>query len=88
MFQILGVNSYGDAIPNLPDRAKQQDWTAPLVITELGSRGQWEAALTAWNASIEPQSDQKATLLDGYMSAVENKVQGQCPFLWGQKQEV
>lgn len=88
MFQILGVNSYGDAIPNLPDRANQQGWTGPLVITELGPQGQWEAALTAWNASIEPQSDQKATLLDGYMTAVENKVQGQCPFLWGQKQEV
>ena len=82
------MNSYGGALEDLFDRVTKQGWTGPIIITEMGPLGQWQATKTQWNAPIEPLSEEKAVLLDRYMSANKNRVQGQCPFLWGQKQEV
>jgi hypothetical protein len=86
--QVLGVNSYGDALPSLPDRVRAQGWKGPLIITEMGPLGQWQAPRTPWNAAIEPSSDEKAALLSRWFTALQPKVQGQIVFYWGQKQEV
>ena len=86
--QVLGVNSYGEALPSLPGRVRAQGWTGPLIVTELGPLGQWQARRTAWNAAIEPSSDEKALLLGRWMDALKGQVQGRIVFYWGQKQEV
>lgn len=85
---VLGVNSYGEALPSLPARVRAQGWTGPLVITELGPRGQWDAPRTPWNAPIEPTSTEKAALLSRYIATVEKESAGEILFYWGQKQEV
>lgn len=86
--QVLGVNSYGEALPSLPDRVRAQGWKGPLIVTEMGPLGQWQAPRTPWGAAIEPSSDEKAALLSRWFSALQPKVQGYIMFYWGQKQEV
>ena len=86
--QVLGINSYGDALPSVPARVRAQGWTGPLVITEMGAIGQWQAARKPWGAAIEPTSTQKAALLRGYLKALGPATAGQILFFWGQKQEV
>ncbi|WP_300302589.1 glycoside hydrolase family 2 TIM barrel-domain containing protein [Ferrovibrio sp.] len=86
--QVLGVNSYGDALPSLPERVRAQGWKGPLIVTEMGPLGQWQAKRTPWNAAIEPSSDEKAALLSRWFSALQPHVQGEIVFYWGQKQEV
>lgn len=85
---VLGVNSYGDALPSLPERVRAQGWKGPLVVTEMGAIGQWQAQRKPWGAMIEPSSTAKASLLRGYLSALGPATQGQILFYWGQKQEV
>ncbi|HEX7006637.1 MAG TPA: glycosyl hydrolase, partial [Alphaproteobacteria bacterium] len=85
---VLGVNSYGDAIPSLPTRVRAQGWTGPLVVSEIGALGQWQAARSPWNAAIEPTSTEKAQRLRRYLAALEEADAGQIVFLWGRKQEV
>jgi hypothetical protein len=85
---LLGVNSYGDALLSVPDRVRAQGWTGVLVITEMGARGQWQAGKTPWGAALEPTSSEKAELLQRYLAALMPKTQGQLLFFWGQKQEV
>lgn len=86
--QVLGVNSYGDALTSLPERVRAQGWKGPLIVTEMGPLGQWQAKRTPWNAAIEPSSDEKAALLSRWFSALQPHVQGEIVFYWGQKQEV
>lgn len=86
--QVLGVNSYGDALPSLPSRVRAQGWKGPLIVSEMGPMGQWQAKRTPWNAAIEPSSDEKAALLSRWFSALQPHVQGEIVFYWGQKQEV
>lgn len=85
---VLGINSYGDALPSLPERVRAQGWTGPLVVTEMGAIGQWQAQRKPWGAMIEPSSTTKAALLRGYLAALGPTTQGQILFYWGQKQEV
>ncbi len=86
---VLGVNSYGDSLPSLPGRVRQQGWTGPLLITELGPMGQWQAAKTPWGAFIEPTSGEKAALLRRYLPPLSPPAtSGHLVFLWGNKQEV
>lgn len=85
---MLGVNSYGDALPSLPDRVRAQGWTGPLVVTEMGALGQWAAPRKDWGAAVEPDSGRKAALLAEYLGVLAPKTQGQIVFYWGQKQEV
>ncbi|MCW0234420.1 MAG: glycosyl hydrolase [Ferrovibrio sp.] len=86
--QVLGVNSYGESLPSLPGRVRAQGWRGPLIITEMGPIGQWQAARTSWGAAIEPSSDEKAAMLSRWFSALQPEVQGYIVFYWGQKQEV
>lgn len=86
--QVLGVNSYGEALPSLPSRVQAQGWRGPLIVTEMGPLGQWQARRTAWGAAIEPSSDEKAAMMSRWFTALQPQVQGQIVFYWGQKQEV
>lgn len=85
---VLGVNAYGDAIPSLPGRVRAQGWDGPLVVSELGAIGQWQAGQTPWGAPVEPTSTEKAQRLGRYLAALKSDGVGQVLFLWGQKQEV
>lgn len=85
---VLGVNSYGDAILSVTDRVRAQGWTGPLIITELGAAGQWQVGHSPWGAALEPTSTEKAAKLRQYLSAANAQATGQIAFLWGQKQEV
>ncbi|MFK8252453.1 glycoside hydrolase 5 family protein [Ancylobacter terrae] len=85
---VLGVNSYGEALPSVPGRARAQGWTGPIVITEAGPLGQWQAATTPWGAPFEPTSTQKSILMRRHLAVLEPTGVGIVAFLWGQKQEV
>ena len=85
---VLGVNSYAGAILTLATRVRAQGWTGPLVITELGVLGQWQAGRTPWGAPIELTSTEKAALLRRYLiESARSGIAGQIVFYWGQKQE-
>lgn len=86
--QVLGLNSYGDALYSVAARARAQGWQGPVVVTELGALGQWQAAHTPWGAPFEPSSTQKAIQLRRYLQALGEAEAGAILFLWGQKQEV
>jgi hypothetical protein len=86
--QVLGINSYGDALITLPERVREQGWKGPLLVTEMGPMGQWAAPKTPWGAPVEPTSTEKAALLSKYLTALMPRSQGQILFYWGQKQEV
>jgi hypothetical protein len=85
---VLGVNAYGDALLTMPDRVRAQAWRGPIVVSELGALGQWQAGKSAWGAALEPSSTAKAEALRRYLSAVAPKTAGHLLFLWGHKQEV
>lgn len=86
--RVLGLNSYGDALTSVVERARKQGWDGPIIITELGALGQWQAAHAPWGAPFEPSSTQKAIQLRRYLAALEEQGAGTILFLWGQKQEV
>ncbi|MEP9351094.1 glycosyl hydrolase [Xanthobacter sp. KR7-225] len=85
---VLGVNSYGEGALSAPSRARAEGWSGPLLLTEMGAQGHWDAPLTPWGARLEPTSSQKADRLRRYLAAAEHAAAGALPFLWGQKQEV
>ncbi len=85
---VLGINSYGDAILSVTDRVRAQGWKGPVIITELGAAGQWQVGKSPWGAALEPTSTEKANKLRQYLSATAAQSTGQILFLWGQKQEV
>ncbi|TCT05564.1 glycoside hydrolase family 2 TIM barrel-domain containing protein [Aquabacter spiritensis] len=85
---VLGLNAYGDSLPTLVARARGQGWTGPIIVTELGALGQWQAGKTPWGAQIEPTSSEKADALRRYLALLAQARVGALPFYWGQKQEV
>jgi hypothetical protein len=85
---VLGVNAYGEGLLSMPDRVRAQGWTGPIVVSELGALGQWQAGRTAWGAALEPSSTAKADALRRYVPAIAAKTAGHLLFLWGHKQEV
>ncbi|MCB4771379.1 glycosyl hydrolase [Ancylobacter sp. Lp-2] len=85
---VLGINAYGDALYSVVARARDQGWTGPIVITELGARGQWQAATAPWGAPFELTSTQKAIELRRYIAALDKQGVGIILFFWGWKQEV
>ena len=85
---VMGVNSYGESVPSVPERVRAQGWTGPIILTELGAIGQWQAAKTPWGVAIEPTSTEKAQLLQKQLQAIGPDTAGQILFLWGWKQEV
>lgn len=85
---VLGINTYGDAVYSAEARARDQGWTGPIVITELGALGQWQAATAPWGAPFELTSTQRAIQLRRYLAALGPSDTGVILFLWGDKQEV
>lgn len=85
---VLGVNAYGDGLYSLGTRARDQGWFAPVVVTEMGAQGHWQAAVTPWGAPYELTSTQKAIEFRRYLKALGAADIGALVFLWGQKQEV
>nr|WP_272903748.1 glycoside hydrolase family 2 TIM barrel-domain containing protein [Xanthobacter agilis] len=85
---VLGINGYGDGLLTSVTRARMQGWTGPVVLTEMGAQGHWEAPRTTWGARFEPTSSQKADLMRRYLSTASHSGIGTIVFLWGQKQEV
>lgn len=85
---VLGINGYGDGLLTATARARGQGWTGPVILTEMGPLGHWDAPRTAWGAGVEPTSTEKADRIQHYLAAAKLANTGALPFLWGQKQEV
>lgn len=86
----ISLQLYGDAV-HLPRHLEETGFDEPLLITEWGTVGYWEAPRTSWGAPIELSSSDKArAFLAAYDAAVASnpdQVIGSYAFLWGQKQE-
>lgn len=85
---VLGINGYGDGLLTAASRAQAQGWTGPVVLTEMGALGHWEAQKTPWGARFEPTSSAKADVMRRYLATASHSGVGTIVFLWGQKQEV
>lgn len=85
---ILGVNAYGGA-PTLPARLRAMGWDKPVILTEFGALGQWEAQKSPWGAPYEPSSSAKAEMMGKTLDAVgaAPAFLGAYAFRWGAKQE-
>ncbi|WP_018227589.1 glycoside hydrolase family 2 TIM barrel-domain containing protein [Methyloversatilis universalis] len=86
---LLGLNVYGGAIFELPARLQRLGVTKPVVVTELGPLGQWQAGRKPWGAPVELTSTQKADFFREALAFVASQPQivAAFPFLWGEKQE-
>lgn len=86
---ILGINVYAGAVFDLPHRLREAGITKPVVVTELGPLGQWQAGRKSWGAPVEPTSTEKARFFTEALAFLENQpqIRGVFPFLWGSKQE-
>ena len=86
----LSIQVYGGLF-GLPEALTRIGLDTPLMITEWGTVGHWEAPATPWGAPIELDSSAKArTYQDGYERVLEplaGRLIGHYAFLWGQKQE-
>jgi len=89
-FDFLSLQLYA-GLDYLPQQLKQGGFDRPLMITEWGATGHWEARKTTWDAPIEANSSEKARL---YLARYENviaanpgQIIGSYVFLLGQKQE-
>jgi hypothetical protein len=86
---MLGLNLYGGSVFQLPDRLRALGIDKPVVVTELGPLGQWQAGTKPWGAPVELTSSQKADFFRDALAflATQPQVRGAFPFLWGAKQE-
>lgn len=86
---MLGLNLYGGSVFELPDRLRALGIDKPVVVTELGPLGQWQAGTKPWGAPVELTSSQKADFFRDALAflATQPQVRGAFPFLWGAKQE-
>jgi hypothetical protein len=87
---IVGINSYGGAA-SVAKRYRDSGGTKPLLLTEFGPIGPWEARKTDWGASMEPTSTEKGEMYrrhyKGAITGNPSLVLGGYAFLWGHKQE-
>jgi hypothetical protein len=86
---LLGLNLYGGSVFELPQRLRRLGIKKPIVVTELGPLGQWQAGRKPWGAPVELTSSQKADFFREALAflAGQPQVVGAFPFLWGAKQE-
>lgn len=86
----LSIQVYGGLF-GLPQALTRIGLDMPLMITEWGTIGHWEAPSTPWGAPIEPNSTAKArTYQKGFeqvLKPLSGTLIGHYAFLWGQKQE-
>lgn len=86
---VLGLNLYGGSVFELPQRLRRLGITKPVVVTELGPLGQWQAGRKPWGAPVELTGSQKADFFRDALAFLSRQTQviGALPFLWGAKQE-
>ncbi|MCK9259603.1 MAG: hypothetical protein M0P63_07540 [Azoarcus sp.] len=86
---LLGINLYAGAVFDLAQRLHSAGITKPVVVSELGALGQWQAGRKPWGAPVELTSREKADFYRKALAALhaEPQVRGVFPFLWGAKQE-
>ncbi|GHU11996.1 hypothetical protein AGMMS50225_18820 [Betaproteobacteria bacterium] len=86
---LIGLNLYGGAVFNFAQRLQDSGLTRPLVITELGPLGQWQAGRKPWGAPVELSSRDKADFFRRALAELGKnpQIKGVFPFLWGAKQE-
>ncbi|MDR1662743.1 MAG: hypothetical protein LBR95_10070 [Azoarcus sp.] len=86
---LIGINLYAGAVENIGERMRAAGITKPLLITELGPLGQWQAGRKPWGAPVELSSREKAAYFRRILAELrkEPQVHGVFPFLWGAKQE-
>lgn len=87
--ELLGINVYAGAVFDLPQRLRDAGITKPVVVTELGPLGQWQAGRKPWGAPVELTSTEKARFFTEALAFLDQQAQirGVFPFLWGAKQE-
>ncbi|MBR9814611.1 hypothetical protein GYB61_12225 [bacterium] len=87
---IHGVNAYGSA-GSLLQVLREGQATKPVVLTEFGPIGPWEAQQTSWGAPLEQTSTQKAAAYRAHYAAAVtaggSMSLGAYAFLWGHKME-
>jgi hypothetical protein len=86
---LLGINVYSGAAFDLPRRLAEAGIAKPVVVSELGALGQWQAGRKPWGAPVEPTSTEKARFFRDALAFLRGQPQiaGVFPFLWGAKQE-
>ena len=86
---ILGINVYAGAVFDLPQRLSDAGIKKPVVVTELGPLGQWQAGRKPWGAPVELTSTEKARFFTEALEYLKRQpqIRGAFPFLWGAKQE-
>jgi hypothetical protein len=86
---MIGINLYAGAAFGLGERIRAAGIDKPLLVTELGPLGQWQAGRKPWGAPVELTSREKADYFRRALAELnENpQVRGVFPFLWGAKQE-
>ncbi|WP_040395686.1 glycoside hydrolase family 2 TIM barrel-domain containing protein [Aromatoleum toluclasticum] len=86
---LLGINAYAGAAFTLPQRLRDAGITKPVIVSELGPLGQWQAGTKPWGAPLEPTSSEKAAFFRDVLAFLRTQPQiaGAFPFLWGAKQE-
>ena len=86
---LLGMNVYAGAVFDLPQRLRDAGIAKPVVVSELGPLGQWQAGRKPWGAPVEPTSSEKAAFFRDALAFLHSQPQiaGVFPFLWGAKQE-
>jgi hypothetical protein len=87
----VGINAYSRA-ESVVTRYCSLGGNRPILITEFGPRGHWEAPLTSWGAVIEPTSTVKAEAYRATYIALtgpgaNDVCLGSYAFIWGHKQE-
>lgn len=88
----ISMNIFG-RLPALKSELRRFSWlwNGPYLIAEWSNYGPWEAAVTAWDAPIEPTSRQKAeqclTVYQVHMPTDDPRFLGAFIFYWGNKQE-
>ncbi len=86
---LISVQVYG-SLAAVPKELNAAGWHGPYMVTEWGPTGHWESGQTAWKASLEETSSQKAAVYKSRYEAsvkVDKNCLGSYVFLWGQKQE-
>lgn len=86
---LLGINVYAGAAFDLPQRLRDAGIKKPVVVTELGPLGQWQAGHKPWGAPVELTSTEKARFFTEALAYLNDQpqIRGVFPFLWGAKQE-
>lgn len=87
---LLGINFYKD-VEKVPAMLRAEGWNKPYAITEWGPSGDWQVPRTAWNASIEETSTEKAErYLERYRNTVLKDTErclGSYVFIWRWRHE-